>query len=980
MRNVWRVFTRDLRRLVAVPQAWIIILGIIVTPALYAWVNVIAFWDPYSNTSHIDVAVVNQDTGAHSDLAGDLDVGSQVVAQLKENNQLGWRFTDLDDAMERVHRGDSYAAIVIPPDFSQNLLSITTANFTRPQLQYFVNEKANAVAPKMTDVGATTLDRRITDTFTSTVAEKAAEAIRAAGTDTETQLGEARDSTIAALDDATAKVGGAADSVTSLKTALEGTHQTIATAQQSLVDADQALADTQQAMSTGQTLAASAQSSLTTFTQSAASSYVQGATLLAGVSTQAQSSLKTLGGAVTEVNGHVGTALDAVDQAVTANGQAISDLQQVLDNAQLDPQVADRLAVVLHQLQDHNTADQQVVTNLQTLNTDLDSSVNSIGTAATAIDSSIQDAATASGQMQMLLTQTIPSLNAGMSAVSASAGGLSTAITSLRTQLAQAQQLLTDLDGQVTSTVSALGGLSDTLGGVEQGISTIRTDVVALSSAAAWKDLGTLTGLDPEQIAQFMASPVQVSEQVLFPVAAYGSGMAALFTNLSLWIGSFMLVVVLKLEVDREGVQHLTVRQGYMARWLLLACLATLQGLLVTVGNLVIGVQHVNAVAFVATGMLIAPAYLSIIYALSVSFSHIGKGLCIVLVIMQIPGASGLYPIEMMPGFFRRLYPFFPFTYGIDAMREVISGFYDAHYWKCLGILGIFIALAFLLGLVLRRSLGNVTRMFNRRIADTGLLVAEEVHLPGTYPLPQVLRALANREEFSTSVHRRAHAFRRRYPRLLRGALVAGIAVPLVLLAVPSHDPSVKALLLGLWVAWFLIMFAFLVATEYVRESVHDGLALSAMDEVDLRRAVVAGYRPAESTSGNGAGSAPGGRRIDEGDATRPPAGSHEAEDVSTTERRPEESGVSGADDAGGSTPQDGTEARTASTQAQGQPPKKPADGDGGRPRQEAEEREAAGGTGGADVAPAPGGPESGAQGSRKRDGDSEPMQEGGPA
>ncbi|WP_369123360.1 YhgE/Pip domain-containing protein, partial [Tsukamurella conjunctivitidis] len=155
---------------------------------------------------------MNQDTGAHSDLAGDLDVGSQVVAQLKENNQLGWRFTDLDDAMERVHRGDSYAAIVIPPDFSQNLLSITTANFTQPQLQYFVNEKANAVAPKMTDVGATTLDRRITDTFTSTVAEKAAEAIRAAGTDTETQLGEARDSTISALDDATAKVGGAADS------------------------------------------------------------------------------------------------------------------------------------------------------------------------------------------------------------------------------------------------------------------------------------------------------------------------------------------------------------------------------------------------------------------------------------------------------------------------------------------------------------------------------------------------------------------------------------------------------------------------------------------------------------------------------------------------------------------------------------------------------------------------------------------------
>ena len=139
MRNIWRVFTRDWRRILAVPQAWIIVVGIIVTPALYAWVNVIAFWDPYGATGNISVAVANLDEGASSDLTGAVDVGAEVVAQLEENDQRGWTFVDTaDEARERVESGQSYAALIIPQDFSANLLSITTSNFTQPKLEYLV--------------------------------------------------------------------------------------------------------------------------------------------------------------------------------------------------------------------------------------------------------------------------------------------------------------------------------------------------------------------------------------------------------------------------------------------------------------------------------------------------------------------------------------------------------------------------------------------------------------------------------------------------------------------------------------------------------------------------------------------------------------------------------------------------------------------------------------------------------------------------
>ena len=131
MRNAYKVLRRDLTRIRRAPKSWAIIIGLLVLPSLYAWVNIIAFWAPYGNADHIKVAVVNQDEGASTELTGEVNVGEQVVAQLKSNDQLGWQFMDEDAAMESVRSGESYAAIVMPPDFSKNLLTIVTGDFVR---------------------------------------------------------------------------------------------------------------------------------------------------------------------------------------------------------------------------------------------------------------------------------------------------------------------------------------------------------------------------------------------------------------------------------------------------------------------------------------------------------------------------------------------------------------------------------------------------------------------------------------------------------------------------------------------------------------------------------------------------------------------------------------------------------------------------------------------------------------------------------
>lgn len=844
MRNIWRVFTRDWRRILAVPQAWIIVVGIIVTPALYAWVNVIAFWDPYGATGNISVAVANLDEGASSDLTGAVDVGAEVVAQLEENDQRGWTFVDTaDEARERVESGQSYAALIIPQDFSANLLSITTSNFTQPKLEYLVNEKASAVAPKITDVGAAQVQEQITSSFTAVVAQAAAEALKQAGEDAENELTQAQTEALGALDDVTSSLQNATGSLDQLQEDLGSARESAAGADSTLTDVDSALAAAADSIRASQQLAQDAAEQLSQLTSAAAAAYADGLSQLATIAGQSQAGIDSLTEAAESANGHVADAIDLLQQVVDANAQVLAQLQALADDSSLDPSVTALLDDALAQLTDRNTADEALLEDLQQLNSDSSGTVASLDDAASALNDALTQAQSQAGGLQDIVATQLPELAGQLAELSGSATGMAAALEAQRAQVAQAQQLLAALDEQLASTVTAVGDLADTLSGLQEGLGNVRTDVAALGSASLWNDLENLTALDAQQIADFMASPVEVREEVVFPISTYGSAMAALFTNLSLWIGAFVLMVILKLEVDGEGVPGLTVRQGYLGRWLFLAVISALQGLLVTAGNLIIGVQTVNAVAFMFTGMLIALAYLSIIYALSVSFTFIGKGLCVVLVIVQIPGASGLYPIEMMPDFFRRLYPFFPFTYGIDAMRETISGFYDGHYWQRMAVLAVFVAGAFTLGLVLRPHLGTLNGMVNRNIAATDLLLAEEVPDSSGYRLSQVLRSLANRDEYHRRLQRRARTFARHYPRLRRGGLIAGILVPVVLVLVPSDNPSVKALLLGLWVAWFLLLFAYLITVEYIRDAIDDGLEISNMPDADLHTAIISHRR-----------------------------------------------------------------------------------------------------------------------------------------
>ena len=172
MKNIWEIFRRDIKRIKNNVIAMIVIMGITVVPCLYAWFNIAASWDPYGNTGNLKVAVASVDEGYEGSLIPlQINMGDQVLTSLRSNSQLDWVFTGRKKAIDGVKSGKYYAAIVIPKDFSSNMMSIFSENIQKPSITYYSNAKENAIAPKVTDKGASAIQRQVNEVFIETISD-----------------------------------------------------------------------------------------------------------------------------------------------------------------------------------------------------------------------------------------------------------------------------------------------------------------------------------------------------------------------------------------------------------------------------------------------------------------------------------------------------------------------------------------------------------------------------------------------------------------------------------------------------------------------------------------------------------------------------------------------------------------------------------------------------------------------------------------
>jgi len=162
------IFKSDIKAIISNPAVLIVLLVIILIPSLYALLNIEATWDPYAQTDNIKVAVVNEDSGYNYN-GTEYTVGNTLVDELKNNTNFNWQFVDKKTALNGVKNGDYYAALIIPGNFSEQLLSIETSTPNQAKIEYIVNDKLNPVAPRLTGAGADAVQTKINNEVVKTI-------------------------------------------------------------------------------------------------------------------------------------------------------------------------------------------------------------------------------------------------------------------------------------------------------------------------------------------------------------------------------------------------------------------------------------------------------------------------------------------------------------------------------------------------------------------------------------------------------------------------------------------------------------------------------------------------------------------------------------------------------------------------------------------------------------------------------------------
>ncbi len=845
MRKVFQIFLRDLKRLLKNPVAIIVTIGVAIIPSLYAWFNILANWDPYENTSTVPIAVVIQDKGADISDMGYTNAGDMIRERLEENTQLGWTFVDTQDAaLEGVEAGTYYAAFIIPEDFTSTLADVLNGSTNKAHIAYYVNEKVNAVVPKVTDTGSTTLENQISNEFVDTVGKVVTEKLQGVASDAAGSINSTRDSVAADLREVSDSLSTLAGNVSGVHSSIQKSRDTISSARQATQDLSQSATTVSNKLSSALDDLAATRTSVGNLASQLTSSTSAGASAISGVSAQ-------LTYDISQITGNIGWAQGELDSAVTQIGNlrtnTFADLRTSLERLKynklekLDDSVTGKEAAIKAidaALASLDSMDTQTAAKVDTLKSYSDA-IKSGNDGVTELSANVNDVIQTSVNglndvSASVNSDVLPAVNSTLDTFATFGGKVVGTTSTLPSMLSQADSTLASLDAVLSQCDSSLDSTSSTLAAAAEKVSALADDVSAVAAAETYAGISNVLDLNAESVGDFLGSPAELVTESIFPVENYGSGVAPFYTNLALWVGGFVLVAIYKLEVDDEGIGDFKPWQGFFGRWLLLNLIGQLQAIICCIGDICLGIQCLSPVAFVFAGMVESFVYVFFIYALSIAFKHIGKALGVLIVVLQIPGASGLYPIEMQPGFFQALNPWLPFTYGINAMREAIAGFYGNYYAQNLAVLLVYLIPALLIGVTARKHLLNINNLFDKKLAETDMMIAERTGMTNPhFRLSTIVKALMDSEGYKETFLETAAGFELAYPVMIRRGFAALIVVPLVLLALMFIHPA-KFLMLMLWVLSLLIICTFLIVVEYFHNRVSEKTHLAEMGQDEL--------------------------------------------------------------------------------------------------------------------------------------------------
>ncbi|MCT6900286.1 MAG: YhgE/Pip family protein, partial [Bifidobacterium sp.] len=338
MKTVLAIFRRDLWRILRNPVALVVTIGVAVLPSLYAWFNIMALWDPYSNVKNLPVAVVSMDRGAQSAETGRINAGRSVIQELRANKSLGWKFMDDDQrAIDEVHSGQCYAAIIIPERFSADLVGIVEGTGNRPALNYYVNEKKNAIAPKVTDTGASTIDQEINTVFVSAVSDALAGKVLQTAGDAQGAAEQSRSQVVGDLGDIIGQLDRMDGQLDRIGSTMGQARQTVAGSRNDIKNLESQISATQATLSKAQDHMTRTRDDSLRFSSALNQALADGSVRLSSAVTD----VNTVAGGITSDLNATQDKVDRVNsglsQLVDANGKAVDRLQSGLDQSGLHP-------------------------------------------------------------------------------------------------------------------------------------------------------------------------------------------------------------------------------------------------------------------------------------------------------------------------------------------------------------------------------------------------------------------------------------------------------------------------------------------------------------------------------------------------------------------------------------------------------------------------------------------------------------------
>lgn len=705
MKNTFKIFFSDIKSLSRHFFAVLVVIAIMIIPALYAWVNIYANSDPYGNTGNISVAVASDDQGYEGQ-----NMGESVLEGLKDNKSINWVFTgSTDKAIKGVESGKYYAAIVIGENFSRNMYDLKSAlTDDESTVTYYKNAKTNAIAVKITDTAAETVQNNVKVQYLKVLFQTVFTKGQELGEDIDEE--QAVNAVIVQLTDLSKSLRHYSDSVGRFVSDSSSISYVLSGIGSSSANASAALSGSQATLSSAQAAVTNAQTSID-----------QLANGLDGKLAELEADLDAVTDALNKLassevlNGSIELHNQMVDNAKNAAANLQTHLEALRAILPENSALSGTAYVA-------NTLDALIERTKQMQN-QLDLLYNDASFVEDAANITGACADTVSLMRSMITNQLKTGIDMMLTNLSSTLNMMSPLISSLGITLDDIAPVVESAGDTLSYVSSAMTRLQSLMTRVADACDDLLVKINEGTADERLQTLITVLNGNAEKYAEFLSSPVSVTEETIYPVASYGDAMTPFYSALAIWVGGVVLTAILKVEAEPKGLRNVTEGQKYWGKFLLFFILGQIQTAVIVLGDIyLLGCQCQEPWLFWAAAAITSFAFTAVIYSLALAFGDIGKAIVIVIVVMQVAGSSGSYPIEILPDIFSKIYLFFPFPYAINAMREAICGMYQWDYWIYLGELMIFAVGGILIGLVLRKPFIKLNRFVEHEVEKSGVL------------------------------------------------------------------------------------------------------------------------------------------------------------------------------------------------------------------------------------------------------------------